>query len=173
MKKLNFAIILIFLVLFSGCGYKPTSSLSKNIMGDKVYVHVSMSLRDPKNSAALKDAVNEAIVSRLKGSLVLKEEAHTLLHVRIKSFKFRPIIYNEFGYITSYKTLVTLSFDTVFKDKSQEIFTATGEYDFPIEANSVISDTKRFIAIKNASLKALDEYMAFLSIKGLSYEYNK
>lgn len=168
MRKLNFEIMLIFLVLFSGCGYKPTSSLSKNTIGEKVYVHVSMDLRDPKNSAALKDVVNEAVVSRLKGSLVPKEQAQTFLHVRVESFNLRPIIYNQFDYITSYKTSVTLSFNTVFKDKAQEIFTATGEYDFPIEANSVISDTKRLIALKNASLGALDEYMAFLGIKGLS-----
>lgn len=167
MKKISLTFI--FLLFFVGCGYKPTSTISKSMIGEKVYVHVAMSMRDPKNSATLKDAVNEAVVSRLKGSLVSKEYAQTLLHVKIKSFKLRPIIYNRYGYITSYKTLVTLEFNTTYKDKTQDYFTSTGEYDFPIEANSVISDTKRYIAIKNASLNALDEYMAYIGIKGLSH----
>lgn len=169
MKKLFLSFTICILLLLSGCGYKPTSVVSKNIVTKKVYVNVAMSMRDPKNSAALKDAVNEAVVSRFKGRLVSKENAQTLLYVKIKSFKFQPIIYSQDGYVTSYKTLVTLAIDTISKDKKPQKFTSTGEYDFPIEANSVISDTKRYIAIRNASLDALDEYVAFTGIQGLSH----
>jgi hypothetical protein len=48
----------------------------------------------------------------------------------------------------------------------------SGEYDFTIEPNSVISDTRRFEAIKNASYEALDEYIAALAIRGL-HEHNE
>lgn len=168
MKKILFSFIICILLLLSGCGYKPTSVISKNIIAEKVYVNVAMSMRDPKNSAALKDAINEAVVSRFKGRLVSKENAQTLLYIKIKSFKFKPIIYSQDGYVTSYKTLVTLAIDTISKDKKPQKFTSAGEYDFSIEANSVISDTKRYIAIKNASLDALDEYIASIGIQGLS-----
>jgi len=55
----------------------------------------------------------------------------------------------------------------VAKDGRKETFSTSGEYDFPVEANSVISDTNRFEAIKYASLDALNEFVSKISVKGM------
>ncbi len=163
---MRFFISLFILVWLSGCGYKPLSSISKNILGNKIYAHVKISTQDPRNTVLLQDAVNEAIVSRLGDSLVSKNLAQTTLDIKIKSVDFRPIIYDKNGYVISYKTKVVLDIVTTYENGKNYFYKAQGEYDFPIEANSVISDTKRFQAIKNSSSQALDEYIVNTSMQG-------
>lgn len=151
-----------------GCGYKPVSKMSQNVLGDGIYAHVIMSVKDPRNTVVLQDAVKEAVIERFGNSLVPKEAAQTILNLSIKSVKFKPIIYDKNGYVTAYKTKVVLLIDTIFEDDTKQSYLARGEYDFEIEANSVISDTRRYEAIKNSAQKALDEYVVFIAMRGIS-----
>ena len=76
-------------------------------------------------------------------------------------------MYDTYGYVIAYKTTVVLAMQYENADKKIEKLTATGEYDFSIEANSVISDTNRFEAIRYAANDALDEFVSKIAIKGL------
>lgn len=165
MKRYFLGIVLCFLLI--GCGYKPVTYYAKSALGTKIFAEVTISRKDPQNSVFIKDSVNEAIVSRFGGKLVPKEEAETLLHVSIASIAFTPTIYDQYGYVTAYKTKVTL--DTSYKkgNEAMQKFKTTGEYDFAIVANSVISDTKRLEAIRYAADEALDEFISKIAIKGL------
>ena len=154
-------------VVISGCGYKPSSYYAKQALGDRLYAEVTISRQDPRNSVLIKDAVNEAIVSRFGGKLVPKEQADSILRVNIQSISFSPTVYDTYGYVIAYKTTVVLAMQYENADKKIEKLTATGEYDFSIEANSVISDTNRFEAIRYAANDALDEFVSKIAIKGL------
>jgi len=154
-------------VVISGCGYKPSSYYAKQALGDRIYAEVTISRQDPRNSVLIKDAVNEAIVSRFGGKLVTKEQADSILRVNIQSISFSPTVYDTYGYVIAYKTTVVLAMQYENANKKIEYLTATGEYDFSIEANSVISDTNRFEAIRYAANDALDEFVSKLAIKGL------
>lgn len=154
-------------VMISGCGYKPSSYYAKQALGDRLYAEVTISRQDPRNSVLIKDAVNEAIVSRFGGKLVTKEQADSVLRVNIQSISFSPTVYDTYGYVIAYKTTVVLAMQYENADKKIEKLTATGEYDFSIEANSVISDTNRFEAIRYAANDALDEFVSKIAIKGL------
>ncbi|WNY99332.1 LPS assembly lipoprotein LptE [Sulfurospirillum sp. 'SP'] len=154
-------------VVISGCGYKPSSYYAKQALGDRLYAEVTISRQDPRNSVLIKDAVNEAIVSRFGGKLVTKEQADSILRVNIQSISFSPTVYDTYGYVIAYKTTVVLAMQYENANKKIEYLTATGEYDFSIEANSVISDTNRFEAIRYAANDALDEFVSKLAIKGL------
>lgn len=156
------------LLLLLGCGYKPVTKISQSVLGNKVYAYVTMSVYDPKNTVIIQDAVKEAIVSRFGDSMVPKSVAKSTLHASIKSVSFVPTIYDKNGYVISYKTRVVLTIVTTFSNGVVKTYNAQGEYDFPIQANSVISDTKRFEAIRRSSLSALDEYIAFIAVKGMS-----
>ncbi len=165
-------LIWIFIALFFvSCGYKPTLLYTKNILGDKIYVEVKTSLADPENTVLIRDAVNEAAIKRFRSKIVPQKEANSMLFVSLKRVTFLPIQYDKNGYVIAYKTYVTLS--TRYKDMRghQNIITSTGDFDFAIESNSVISDTKRFEAIKNASYKAIDDFISKLSIKGIPSDY--
>lgn len=164
-------IIAPFLIFFllTGCGYRPASKITQAVLGEKVYVEASISVQDPQNSVLIKDALKEAIISRLGREVVSKNEAHTEVYATLGSVGFSPTVYDNDGYVIAYKARVTLSLTTRFEDGTQEIVRAAGDYDFSIEPNSVISDTRRFEAIKNASMDALDEYVAAISIKGMRH----
>lgn len=115
----------------------------------------------------IKDAVNESVITRLGGKLSSKEMADSKMFIKIGSVSFSPILYDKDGYVISYKTTVSLDIAYNTKDGRHDRFSTSGEYDFPIEANSVISDSKRFEAIKFASLDALNEFISRIAITGM------
>ena len=155
------------LAFLSGCGYKPVSYYAKHALGQKIYAEVTISRQDPTNSVLIKDAVNEAIVSRFGAKLVSKEEAESILHIKIGSIAFSPSVYDKYGYVVAYKATVILAIDYEDENKKVQKLTATGEYDFSIESNSVVSDNNRFDAIRYAANDALDEFVSKIAIKGL------
>lgn len=154
------------MLLLSGCGYKPSSYYAKQALGEKIYAEVTISRQDPRNSVLIKDAVNEAVVGRFGAKLVAKPEADSIVHVRIGSILFEPTMFDKYGYVIAYKATVTLAIDYEKKGSSPQKFTTMGEYDFSIVANSVISDSSRYDAIRFASNDALDEFISKIAIKG-------
>jgi len=163
-RLFGFLLIAIFI---SACGYKPSAHYAKEILGEHIHVEVEISRKDPKNSVLIKDAVNESVITRLGGKLSSKEKADAELYVKIGSTSFVPILYDQDGYVVSYKATVLLNIKYVTKEGKTESFSTSGEYDFPIEANSIISDTNRFLAIKFASLDALNEFVSKISMNGM------
>lgn len=157
----------LFLSIFilAGCGYKPTSIYTKKVLGDKIYTQVNVYLRDPENSVLIKDAINEAIISRFKSSLAPKKDANSELIVKLRGVSFKPLQYDMNGYVIYYRAITTLKVDYKSKD-FKKVFLVSGNYDFPIEPNSVISETKRFEAIRESSKKALDKFVSQISIIG-------
>ncbi len=164
--KNSIPFLLLFLLISVGCGYKPSTAYTKKVLGERLHVNVSISRKDPKNSVLIKDAINETVVGRFGGVLSDEKSADTNLFITIGSTSFTPTSYDKNGYVISYKTKVTLT--TRYKTRSGDTksFTTSGEYDFPIEANSVISDTKRFEAIKYASIDAINEIISKIAIIG-------
>ena len=154
-------------LILIGCGYKPTTYYAKSVLGERIYAEVTISRQDPQNTVLIKDSVNEAIVSRFGGKIVSKEAAETFLHVSIGSISFSPTVYDEHGYVIAYKATVYLNIRYQKGEGKAQSIRTSGEYDFSIESNSVISDSKRFEAIRYASNDALDEFISKIAIKGL------
>ncbi len=163
MKLLSFLIP--FLLI--GCGYKPSSVYTKKVLGNNIHVSVQISRTDPKNSVIIKDAVNEAIVGRFDAKLAEKKDTDIDLVVSIGSVSFAALSYDKDGYIISYKAKVVLNASCKTNNGKSKSFSTTGEFDFPIEANSVISDSKRFEAIKYASADAINEIISKIAIMGI------
>ena len=160
--------VLVYLSLFFlSCGYKPTAIYSKDILGDRIFADVKISLKDPENSIIIKDALNEAIVTKFHSQISPKEQATSKLFVELESVDFRPIEYDKNGYVVTYKSVVTLKTRYIDKDAHETLLISSGDYDFNIESLSVISDTLRFNAIKEASLKAIDALISKISIRGI------
>lgn len=158
--------ILITVLIFNSCGYKPTHIYTKEVLGDKIFVDVAISLNDPANSVLITDSINEAVISKFRSSLVTEAKADSKLYVKLNSINFIPIQYDDDGYVVSYKSVVNLKIRYVDRFKKTQNITSSGDYDFSIEANSIISDNKRFDAIKFAALKAIDEFISKISVRG-------
>lgn len=168
MKYLFLALFL----LFSACGYKPVAQITKESVGESVFVDVIVSKRDPQNSVAIKDGIREALIKRLGKDLVSKNEADTIIIASIQSVNFSVSSYDQYGYANAYETNVVLNYQVRFKDGSMKTILATGTSDFRINrqiintlyTDSVISNKDRFEAIKQASSESFSEFLAKLAI---------
>ena len=164
MQRVWFLIVTLFLL--TACGYKPSSYYSKKIISQKVYTEVEVSLSDPENAVLVKDALNRALYTRLKSQATKKEDADSSIKVSYKSIRFTPLQYNTNGYIVYYQAHITLKF--IFKKgKEREERSIVGRYEFPIRPSAIISNDLRFQAIEKGSIKALDEFISYISSKGL------
>ncbi|WP_270985493.1 LPS assembly lipoprotein LptE [Campylobacter helveticus] len=162
---LNF-FIAVFIV---ACGYVPTSKLADNIFDEKVYVNVELSPQDPKNSIFVADTLKEMVISKLGRKLALKHEADDIINVGMNNLEFIPLIYDKNGYVIKYKAKLNLNFHVVFKDGSEENFSTSGSYNFDISPNSIISDSARQMAIREASKEAFDEFISVIAIRGFKH----
>jgi hypothetical protein len=165
MKKVF--LFLIVLIFINACGYRPSAQYAREVLGERLHVEVIIDRQNPKNSVLIKDAVNEAVITRFGAKLSTKELADTQLIVSLGTISFTPILYDTNGYVISYKATVSLSIKYTTKNNETDNFSTSGEFDFPIEANSVISDSKRFDAIRLASIDALNEFTSKISLKGM------
>jgi len=154
-------------VLFTACGYQPSSKFARNIVGDKVSTSVIISLRDPENSVLIKDSVDLAIIEIFHTSLVDKKDASTHLTLNILDPSYAPIEYDKNGYIVAYRTTVTLNITKEANGISKK-YKTRGTYDFTIVPNSNITDQERFQAIKNGAKKAIKSFIAQVSAEGAS-----
>ncbi len=155
-------------VLFSACGYKPTSVYTKKVLGEQIYVKVETSLEDPENSVLIRDAVNEAVIYKFNAKIASEQDASAKLFVKLEQVNFQPIEYDNNGYVIAYKTNVTLRVGYHDKFNKKKSLKTHGDFDFNIASNSVISDTKRFNAIKEASQKAIDAFISRISVEGVN-----
>ena len=168
-------LLLLATFILVGCGYKPVSKITNDIMGDRVYVNVLISKEEPKNSVWIKDSVLEGIVTRLGKRISYEKNEPTTITVSIKSLNYQALLFDENGYVTSYKAILTLNFDTKLKGGKTLSVTTSGEHDFTVSqkikdtrfADGVISEGDKYNAIKEASQEAFDEYIAVLAVKGL------
>ncbi|QOP46688.1 hypothetical protein FM071_02185 [Sulfurimonas paralvinellae] len=162
---LKLLLLFLFLLELSGCGYKPSSKYSRNVIGEKISTNVVISAQDPENTVLIKDAVDSAIVEIFHASLVDPRYADTHLDLSISEPRYTAIEYDTNGYVIAYRATILLKIVRRTKDVTKS-YTAKGTYDFSIDANAVITDQERFDAIKYSAKKAISSFLAKVSAEG-------
>ncbi len=155
----------VILFLVSGCGYRPSAHFAKKVLGERVYTKVDVSLATPENSVLTKDALNKALRTRLKTIVTRKEDADSMLSVMYENVNFVPLQYDKNGYAIEYQVNMRLKF-TFEKDGKVETRRTIGRYEFPILPTAIIAYDVQVKAIEESSVKALDQFFAYLSAKG-------
>lgn len=158
-----------FIFLLIGCGYRPVANYARDMAGERVYVSLNVSLSNPENSSIVKDALLEAMYSRLEVEVVEREKADSRMQVSLSSVGFSDIQYDSQGYVITKRANVSLSVVYERGDK-KKTYSSSGSYDFSIEANSNISDAVKTQAITNAATKALDAFIIQLANDGVRHE---
>lgn len=160
-------IILLLLVslLFTSCGYKPSSKFSRAVLGEKISTSVIISREDPENTVIIKDAVDSAIVETLQASITSRAHSDSHLVFSISAPNYSAIQYDSNGYVIAYRMKITLNIIRHNVGK-QKRYTANGTHDFSITPNAVVTDQERFDAIKSSAAKAIDSFIAQLSAEG-------
>jgi len=165
-------VLLISLTLFLvSCGYKPSVQYIQNIFDEKVYVKVEVDMVEPENAPFVKDEMNRLIYTRFKGKVVPKKEAQSSIYVSYRGTTFHPLSY-ENGYVTRYRVITRVNFIMYTKQGTlKKNISSTFEAD--IHASSLASSTLRTRAIRKGLEKALDEFLAYVSVKGALPPKNK
>lgn len=171
MKKrfsIQYAIFTIIALLLVSCGYKPSSHVIKNVFSDTVYVEVIVDRAEPENAPFVKDEMNRLVYTRFKGRVTSKEKAESQIRISYAGSSFIPLAY-ENGYVTRYRATVRVRFDMLTKEgKLSKTISSVVESD--IQASSLTSSTLRIEAIRKGLAKALDEFLAYVSAKGMLKE---
>jgi len=158
-------LFLLISLVFTSCGYKPSSKFSRNILGDKVSTSVVISQVNPENTVLIKDAIDSAIVETLHASLTSRDNSQSHLIFSISNPSYRPVQYDKNGYIIAYRMNIVLNVSR-YKDGKVKKYTAKGTHDFAITPNAVVTDQDRFDAIKFSAAKAIESFIASISSEG-------
>ncbi|WP_258443416.1 LPS assembly lipoprotein LptE [Helicobacter sp. 16-1353] len=148
------------LIFLAGCGYYPISYYSKQSLGENIYVESIATLSDPENSVIAKDALHQAIVTRFQSNLTSRENADSIIHMEISNIYMYSIVDSQSGFPSFYRMQVSIKFNYTDKNGDNKSFTNIGIYDFSVEGLSTVTDEKRFAAINQASLQAIDKFIA-------------
>lgn len=155
-------------LLVSACGYKPSSHMTKKIFADTVYVEVLVDRAEPENAPIVKDELNRLVYTRFKGRIAKKEQAESQIRLSYAGSTFIPLAYAN-GYVTRYRANIRVHFDMITKEgKVQKTISSIVESD--IQASSLTTSALRIEAIRMGLEKALDEFLAYVSAKGMLKE---
>jgi len=158
-------IILMAMFVLASCGYKPSSRMIKNVFTDTIYVEVNVDRVEPENAPFVKDEMNRLIYTRFKGRTTSKEEATSKITITYAGSSYIPLAYKD-GYVTRYRGHIRVHFDMLNKEgKTSKTIVSIVESD--IQASSLTSSTLRTEAIRKGLEKALDEFLAYVSAKGM------
>ena len=165
---IKFWITVSMVLLVSACGYKPSSHMIQNLFSDTVYVEVMVDRVEPENAPFLKDEMNRLVYTRFKGRVVSKEQAQSQIRLSYAGSTFTPLAYKD-GYITRYRANIRVKFDMVNKEgKVSKTISSIVESD--IQQSSLASSELRIEAIRIGLEKALDQFLAYASAKGMLKE---
>jgi len=141
----------------------------KNVFSETVYVEVNVDKMEPENAPFIKDEINRLVYTRFKGRIASQEEAKSQIFVSYKGSSFIPLVYKE-GYVVRYRAKIYVNFKMLNKEgkTSKNIITLVEE---DIQASSLTSSTLRIEAIRKGLEKALDEFLAYVSAKGMLKEH--
>lgn len=156
---------IIAVMMFTGCGYVSAAHYAQSVLGESVSTEVLISAEDPQNTVIIKDAVAAAVITKFRTSLTSKSASQTHLKIKIASVTFSPLRYDTNGYVTTYRTTVTMNIQRIRGGKVHGYITS-GMYDFDIEPNAIISDQARFTAISVSARKAIDVFIAQIAAEG-------
>ena len=163
---MHYSLFTLIALLLVSCGYKPSSQIIKSTFSDAVYVEVEVDRVEPENAPFIKDEMNRLIYTRFKGRVTSKEQAESQIYVSYRGTTFEGIAYED-GYVTRYRARVRVNFNMVTKKgKFSKNIYAIHEAD--IHASSLVSSSLRTEAIRKGLEKALDEFMAYVSVLSVS-----
>ena len=152
-------------LLLTSCGYKPSSHVIKNVFADTVYVEVVVDRVEPENAPFVKDELNRMVYTRFKGRVVPKAQAESQIRITYTGSTFTPLAYED-GYVTRYRANIRVKFDMVTK-QGRISKTISTVHESDIQASSLYSSALRTEAIRKGLEKALDEFLAYVSAKGM------
>ena len=149
----------------TGCGYKPTASYTKDAISGKTYVDVKIDINNAKNSVLIKDALIELLIGKFDVRITNdKSKADTFVKGTLKKVTETLLQTDTDGYGKVYRETVTVKIDYRKVNAKVKSFTLSNYYDFTVDDDSSITQSKKDEAIKIAISKALTDIFSKIAI---------
>lgn len=164
MLKHIFTLLLLF--AFVGCGYQPSVNYTKKVFDGSVFVEVVIDRVEPENAPFLVDELRDIVTSRFGSSVSTKDDATNKIKAVYDKIEFIPLAYDQYGYVTSYKTVVVVDFALTNKNGknfSKKISASTFDNS---SVSSLQGNVLKKQAIKRALEQATDEFVSYVSSIG-------
>jgi len=152
-------------MLFTACGYKPSSKSAREVVGEKISTSIIISSSDPENSVIIKNAIESAIIMTFHASLRKRVESDSHLEVSTSTPIYVPIEYDGNGFIIGYRMSIILNIKR-YREGVSKVYISKGSHDFSITPNASVTDQERFEAIKFSAQKAIRSFIAQVSAEG-------
>ena len=157
------AIISIF--IFNACGYKPTASYAVNALNSNVYIEVPIDINNARNSVLIKDALIELIVNKFKLKISTdKFIASSFIKARLLSVSHQELQSDAGGFSSVYREIVNIEVTYHKKNMDEKVIKVSNYFDFIVNTDSTITQSKKDEAIKIAIKKALSEVFSKMAI---------
>ena len=156
----------IFIFLLVSCGYKPATTYTSPILGDKIKTEVDINVKNPVDAVFLKDALNEAVIGVFNGK-ISNSNYESFINLKINSVHISAIDYDKNGYPILYKAVAVITANVKDINSFNSSYQGKGNYEFSVDANAVLSDDIKHNAIKEAFLKALQMIEFKIAQKGI------
>ena len=159
-----------FFIFIIGCGYRPSSTYQKNIIGNNINAVVEIDVKNPQKTVFLKDALNDAVYT-IFGANLDKKNPNTTIKLVLISSSLNPLDYDKNGFPILYRSSVNLKAYVTDKKNKKRVYSVNGTYDFSISSNSVINDQIQLDSFKKASINALNKLLALITKDGMENEH--
>ncbi len=168
---LKFFILHSLFFILVACGYKPVSHYTRQTIASPLYLQVVLSKKEPDSGLVLTDTLRTAIRYRLKIPTTSSvDTAASRLKVHYDKISYTALAYDENGYVERYRVNMVTTFllQTEKGITRREIHT-THEAD--VTPSALASSRAKEEAIKACSLKAVDQFVAYLASVSVKNKY--
>jgi len=158
-------LLISILLLFSSCGYKPTSTYTKNPLKGKVYVNVDIDINNARNSVLNKDALIDLLITKFNLSIAQnKLEADSFVNGKLISVNHKELQADTSGFAKVYRETITIQISYNKLNSKVQTFTLSNYYDFTVDKDSTVTQSKKDEAISIAISKALINIFSKIAI---------
>jgi len=160
-------LFILFLVsfIFNACGYKPTATYSSRALSSNVFIEVPIDINNARNSVLIKDAIIELIVNKFKlRTTTNKSHASSFIKAKLVSVSHKELQSDISGYAKVYRETVNVEVIYNKINENSKKITVSNYFDFIVNSDSTITQSKKDEAIKIAINKALSEVFSKIAI---------
>ena len=162
--KIGFTVLFIIFI-FTACGYKPTASYTSKALVSQVFIEVPIDINNARNSVLIKDALIELVVNKFRlQTTTKKNKANSFIKAKLLSVSQKELQSDLKGYAKVYRETVSVEVKYNLKNQKSKTITVSNYFDFIVNSDSTITQSKKDEAIKIAINKALSEVFSKIAI---------
>ena len=115
----------------------------------------------------IKDEMRKVIYSRFHSKIVSKDKADSKILISYGGATITPLSFDSNGFVTKYRINLRIKFKVNSKTKGRFTKTIRTTYESDIQESGKNQSTLRAEAIEKGLSSAIDEFVAYIAMKGI------